>query len=149
MNTHGGLASIGAQARSHQRDEREHDGATPGNGNVTLQATGNLTVAANAVVNSGSGTLTLAADVAAGAGDDGVGVLTIAAGALVESANASSSAITLHGADMNIQGAVDSLGAPSPSGLVRPTPQSTVHLGWRLTPLPATSTSPALATTNV
>ena len=72
-------------------------------GPITLQATGAVTVGTGVTVNSGSGTLTLAADVtAAGVGDDGVGTLSINAGATVTSSNSSAGAITLRGANVNI-----------------------------------------------
>lgn len=72
-------------------------------GSITLQATGAVAVGTGVTVNSGSGTLTLTADVtASGAGDDGVGTLSIDAGATVTSSNTSASAITLRGADVNI-----------------------------------------------
>ncbi len=58
------------------------------NGNVTLQATGDLIVGANQTISSGSGALTLGADLtAAGAGDDGIGTLSINAGAAIYGAN--------------------------------------------------------------
>ena len=72
-------------------------------GAITLQATGAVTVGTSVVVNSGAGNLTLAADVTAnGAGDDGVGTLSIDAGATVTSYNPSTSAIKLRGAAVNI-----------------------------------------------
>ena len=53
-------------------------GVTGSGGSMILQAMGNLLVGANALVGSGSGPLTLAADVtAAGVGDDGLGTLTM------------------------------------------------------------------------
>ena len=73
------------------------------NGNVDLAATGNLTVDAGAIVETGTGTISLAADVNAdGTGNDGVGTLSIDAGATVTSTNPSASAITLRGANINI-----------------------------------------------
>ena len=73
------------------------------NGNVDLRATGNLTVDADATVESGTGTISLAADVKADAtGDDGVGTLSINAGATVVSSNTTASAITLRAQDINI-----------------------------------------------
>ena len=73
------------------------------NGNVNLAATGNLTVDAGANILTGTGTISLAADVNAnGTGYDGVGTLSIGAGAVVNSTNTTSSAITLRGADINI-----------------------------------------------
>jgi hypothetical protein len=76
---------------------------TTAGGRVTLQATGNVTLAADEKVSSGTGAVTLAADVtAAGAGDDGVGALTVGAGALVTSVSPSAGAITLRGAGVSI-----------------------------------------------
>ncbi len=55
------------------------------------------------MVDSGTGTLTVAADVNPnGSGDDGIGTLTIDSGAFVTSSNPSTNAITLRGAEMNI-----------------------------------------------
>ena len=77
-------------------------------GAVTLEATGNLTVGTSATVNAGSGLLTLAADVnSLGVGDDGVGTLTIGAGATVVTSNPAANAITLRGADVNIDTSSD------------------------------------------
>ena len=76
----GGIGSIAASAESI---------AVPGvstygyssNGNVDLRATGNLTVDSGAIIQTGSGTILLAADVKAdGGGDDGVGTLSIGPG---------------------------------------------------------------------
>ena len=73
-----------------------------GNGPVTLQATGALTIGAVITVNSETGTLTLAADVNADqTGDSNSGALSIQSGAVVFSANSSTSAITLRGAAVN------------------------------------------------
>ena len=73
------------------------------NGNVNLEATGNLTVDAGAIIETGTGTISLAADVNAdGTGNDGVGTLSIDAGATVTSSNPTASAITLRGADVNV-----------------------------------------------
>jgi hypothetical protein len=73
------------------------------NGNVNLAATGNLTVDASATIQTGTGTICLAADVNAnGTGNDGVGTLSIGAGAVVSSTNSTASAITLRGANVNI-----------------------------------------------
>ena len=85
-----------------------------GTANTTVDVTvrGNLTVAGNATINSGTGTIRLGADLNADeSGNDGVGVLSIAAGAVVESTNGTAGAITLRGADMNILGAVTAAGA--------------------------------------
>jgi sugar lactone lactonase YvrE len=72
-------------------------------GSVNLAATGNLTVDAGTTILAGSGTVSLAADVKAdGTGDDGVGTLSINAGAVVSSANSAAYAVTLRGAAINI-----------------------------------------------
>jgi streptogramin lyase len=68
------------------------------NGAVTMRATGALTVGSGATINSGTGSLSLGADVKPdGTGDDGIGTLTIGAGANLYAAN-----LTLRGADENI-----------------------------------------------
>jgi uncharacterized repeat protein (TIGR03803 family) len=75
-------------------------GAIKGGASTPIDVTArtNLVVAANATVNSHAGSLSLGADLtAAGVGDDGVGTLTIGAGAEVYGAN-----ITLRGADEDI-----------------------------------------------
>ena len=70
---------------------------------INVTARTNLVVAASATINSGAGPLSLGADLtAAGAGDDGSGTLTVIAGATVTSSNTSTNAITLRGADVNI-----------------------------------------------
>ena len=70
---------------------------------LDLRATGNLTVDGGGIVETDTGTISLAADVKAdGTADDGVGTLSILAGARVTSSNATASAITLRGADINI-----------------------------------------------
>lgn len=73
-------------------------------GNVNLAASGALTVASNAVLYTGHGTISLATDVNAnGTGDsDTTDALAIQSGAVVTSSNPSSSAITLRGAVINI-----------------------------------------------
>jgi hypothetical protein len=72
-------------------------------GNVNLQATGNTTVDAGATLETGLGTVSLAADVKAdGTGNDGLGTLSVGPGALVTSTNAAASAVTLRGADINL-----------------------------------------------
>jgi hypothetical protein len=74
------------------------------NGNVSLTASGALTVASSAVLNTGTGLISLAADVNAdGTGDgDTTDALAIRSGAVVASSNSGSSAITLRGAAVNI-----------------------------------------------
>ena len=101
----GGVESITASAATIEVtgiDTLAANGSS-GQGNVSLAATGNLTVDPGAIVQTGTGTLSLAADVQSnGAGDDGAGTLSIGAGATVTSTNSSSSAITLRGAAVNI-----------------------------------------------
>ena len=73
------------------------------NGNVDLKATGNITVAGGAIVQTGAGTLSLAADVKIdGTGDDGKGTLNIGPGAMVVSTSPVPNGITLRGADIVI-----------------------------------------------
>jgi uncharacterized repeat protein (TIGR03803 family) len=73
------------------------------NGSVSLEASGNLTVDAGAGILTGTGTISLAADVNVnGTGNDDVGTLSIGAGAAVASTSSASNAITLRGADINI-----------------------------------------------
>jgi autotransporter-associated beta strand protein len=73
------------------------------NGNVDLKATGNLTVDSGAIIQTGTGTISLAADVNAdGSGNDGAGTLSIDAGATVVSTNSTAGAITLRGAAINV-----------------------------------------------
>ncbi len=68
------------------------------NGPITLQATGDVTVGSGVMVNSGTAALSLAADVKAdGSGDDGVGTLSVGAGAGLYGAS-----IALRGADVDI-----------------------------------------------
>ncbi|HEY5315212.1 MAG TPA: BACON domain-containing carbohydrate-binding protein, partial [Pirellulales bacterium] len=69
------LASVGTNSNLSIQGN-----VTTSDGNVLLQATGNVTVGMSATVNSSSGTLTLAADVqSSGAGDDGTGTLSVGA----------------------------------------------------------------------
>jgi hypothetical protein len=79
---------------------------------VDVTARTNLSVAANATIDSGTGTISLGADLtAAGAGDDGAGTLTIGIGAIVRSANTTAAAISLRGADMELRGGVSATAA--------------------------------------
>jgi DNA-binding beta-propeller fold protein YncE len=88
---------------------------TTNNAPVDVTARGNLVVAAGAAVVTGTGTLSLGADLKADeTGDDGVGTLTIASGAAVNSANGGNSSVTLRGADMDVQPG-SSVSASSPS----------------------------------
>ena len=96
--TQSGSGNVSVSSTGSNTALTVNGGVTGSGGSVTLQATGNLIVAANQTINGGSGPLTLAADLtAAGAGDDGIGTLTINAGALVKGAN-----IKLRGADEDI-----------------------------------------------
>ena len=86
-----------------------------GLGNVDLRASGDLTVDSGAIIETGTGTLSLAADVNAdGTGNDGVGTLSIDAGATVVSTNPTPNAVTLRGAHINIDTTSDQavVGAP-------------------------------------
>nr|WP_303652791.1 Ig-like domain repeat protein [Paludisphaera mucosa] len=95
-------------------------------GPVTLQATGAIVVEAGATVNAGVGALVVAADVRAdGAGDDGAGALSLAAGASLFAQD-----ITLRGADVAVDaaavvgravaGPAVSTFVPSTAGLLSP-----------------------------
>ena len=91
------------------------------NGNVALSATGDLTVNTGATLQTGTGTITLAADVKSdGTGDDGAGTLSIGAGATVTSANPSASAITLRGAAVTMATSFSSTGSATLTGLSSP-----------------------------
>ena len=99
-DTNGGLGSITASAGTI---EVTGISTTSVNGNVNLAATANLTVDPGDNILTGTGMISLAADVNAnGTGDDGVGTLSIDAGAVVDSTNSSANAITLRGAAVNI-----------------------------------------------
>ena len=81
-------AGIGSIAASAGTIEVTGINTSIANGNVDLKATGNLTVDGGAIVETGTGTISLAADVNAdGTGNDGVGTLSIGAGATVTSTN--------------------------------------------------------------
>ena len=96
-------AGIGSIAASADTIEVTGIDTFNANGNVDLRATGDLTVDHGAIVATGTGTISLAADVKAdGTGDDGVGTLSIGAGATVTSTNPTAGAITLRGADIDI-----------------------------------------------
>ena len=73
------------------------------NAKVDVTARTNLTVTAGSTISSGTSTLSLGADLTAGElGDDGVGTLSIGAGATVTSANNTPHAVTLRGANVNL-----------------------------------------------
>jgi sugar lactone lactonase YvrE len=96
----GGLGSITASAAGI---EVTGINTASAGGNVDLSATGNLTVDPGAIIQTGTGAISLAADVNAdGTGDDGVGTLSIGAGAFVASSDTLAGAITLRGAAINI-----------------------------------------------
>jgi hypothetical protein len=96
----GGLDGIAADAGSV---EVEGTGISSASASVDLRATGNVTVDAGADIQTGIGTIYLAADVNAnGTGNDGLGTLSIGASASVTSTNPAANAITLRGANVNI-----------------------------------------------
>ncbi len=73
------------------------------NTNLDVTARGALAVAPNAVIDSGTGIISLAADVNAdGSADSNTGNLAIQSGAVVDSANPGSNAITLRGYNVTI-----------------------------------------------
>src|SRR5262249_55463527 len=104
MDALGGLGNVTASAgtiRVMGLLDTSH--ASVGNGNVDLKAAGDLIVGspvlpASALLDTGPGTIALAADVNAdGSGNNGMGTLTVQPGSVVVSENAGSSAITLRG----------------------------------------------------
>ncbi|MCY2964401.1 MAG: YDG domain-containing protein, partial [Planctomycetota bacterium] len=99
--------------------------------NTALDVTArtNLVVAGGASIATGTGAVSLGADLtAAGAGDNGSGLLTTSAGASVASANSSSGAITLRGADLVLAGAVTA-SAGGQVNLLPSTANRTIDLG--------------------
>jgi sugar lactone lactonase YvrE len=97
----GGVGSISASAATINVSSVNTTRATPGD--VSLTASGSLTVGTHGMIDSGNGTITLAADVYAdGTGDTNTDALTISSGAVVVSSNNSASAITLRSARMSI-----------------------------------------------
>ena len=101
-DSNGGLGSITASAGTIEAAEIN---TFITNGSVSLRATGNLTVDSGATIQVGTGTIELSADLNAdGTGDDGVGTLSIGAGAMVTTTVAamSTNGITLRGADIEI-----------------------------------------------
>ena len=104
----GGLANVAASAGVININGLDTSHAGAGEGNVDLKAAGALTVSRNALLDTGTGTISLAADVNAdGTGNSNSGELFIASGATVVSANASKSAITLRGAAADIDTSAD------------------------------------------
>ena len=131
----GGIGNVAASAGVITVTDLVSAHALPGEGNVDLKAAGALTVARNAVLDTGTGTISLAADVNAdGTGNSNSGALFIASGARVVSDNGSRSAITLGGAAIDIDTGADPgvVGAravpyqppprPSSPGLIPPKP---------------------------
>src|SRR5262249_52871571 len=102
-NGTGGLGGVAASAGAITVAGLDTSHAGAGGGNVDLKSAGALTVAEGALLATGAGTLALAAGVDAdGTGSSDGGVLFIADGATVGSANAGPDAITLRGADIEI-----------------------------------------------
>ncbi|MDB5385367.1 MAG: Extracellular serine protease precursor, partial [Planctomycetaceae bacterium] len=76
------------------------------NSNFDVTARTNLVIASGAALTTGTGTASLGADLNADAtGNDGIGTLTVTNTASVTSANTTSSAITLRGADIDLTAA--------------------------------------------
>ena len=102
-DTSGGLGNVAASAGVITVTGLDTSHAGAGGGSVDLMAAGALTVARNALLDTGTGTISLAADVNAdGTGNSNSGELFLAGGATVVSENASSRAITLRGAAVHI-----------------------------------------------
>jgi DNA-binding beta-propeller fold protein YncE len=116
MDSVGGLGNVSASARTIRMMGLDTSHASVGNGNVDLKAAGDLIVggtmfSSSAVLDTGPGTIALAADVNPdGSGNNGLGTLTVQPGSVVVSDNAGSSAITLRGAAVHL-GADASVGA--------------------------------------
>jgi DNA-binding beta-propeller fold protein YncE len=128
-DSNGGMGSIMARAGSI---EVVGINTASVNGNVSLAATGNLTVDAGAIVQTGAGTISLAAGVNAnGTGNaNGVGTLSIDAGATVTSSDPAADAITLRGANINIATGPDPAVVEA-QGLPTTTPTATLTgLNW-------------------
>jgi DNA-binding beta-propeller fold protein YncE len=112
----GGLGNLTASAGTIRVTGLDTSHASVGNGNVDLKAAGDLTVGIpvlpyGAVLDTGPGTIALAADVNAdGSGNNGLGTLTVQPGSALVSENAGSSAVTLRGATVHL-GASASVGA--------------------------------------
>jgi sugar lactone lactonase YvrE len=102
INLLGGLGNVNASAGAIRVTGLDTSHASAGN--VDLRAAGDLTVGSpvlpyGAVLDTGMGTLALAADVSAdGSGNNGAGTLTVQPGSVVVSENVGSGAITLRGA---------------------------------------------------
>ena len=102
-----------------------NNNVTSQGGALTLQSTGAVIIAPGVTVSSGSGSLTLGADLTpAGAGDDGIGTLTIGAGATVYGTN-----IVLRGADEDIASTANVGSSLSPPGTPVATAPSAILTG--------------------
>ncbi len=125
LDSVGGLGSISASAGTIEVAGTGINTSQP-NSNVDLRATGNLTVDSGATLQTGTGTISLAADTKAdGSGDDGTGTLSIGAAATVVSTSTSASAITLRGADVDI----DTSANPAVVGAIRSLASTATNLG--------------------
>ena len=126
-NTSGGLGNVHVSAGSITVTGLDTSHAVAGGGNVELIASGGLTVAYNAQLNSGMGTISLAADVNAdGVGNSNTSKLSIKSGARVVSENASSNAITLRGASVDIDTSAIPGVVGSPRADLSSTPSATL-----------------------
>src|SRR5262249_6946861 len=102
-NAFGGLGDVAASAAAITVTGLNTSQASAGQSNVDLRAAGPLTVAGGALLETGAGTIALAAGGKPdGTGSGGGGALAIGSGATVVSDNAGSDAITLRGSDLNI-----------------------------------------------
>ena len=120
----GGLGNVAASAGVITVTGLDTSHASTSNGNVDLRAAGPLTVVRQAVLDTGTGTISLAADVNAdGTGNSNSAALFIARGATVLSDNAGKSAITLRGAAIDIDTGADPgvVGAPRDTSPTTPT----------------------------
>jgi CSLREA domain-containing protein len=127
-NASGGLGGVAASAGVVTVMGLDTSRAGADGGDVDLVSAGALTVALGATLNAGTGKISLAADVNAdGTGNDNVGALFIAAGAMVVSANPGSDAITLRGATVSFDTGPDPASIVSrPVGALPSTPTATL-----------------------
>ena len=123
----GGLGNVAASAGVITVTGLDTSHASAGNGNVDLTAAGALTVDRQALLDTGTGTISLAADVNAdGTGNSNSGVLFIASGATVVSDNPGSSAITLRGAAINIDTSANPAIVGAPGDVLSTSPTATL-----------------------
>jgi hypothetical protein len=126
----GGLGNVVASAGAITVTGLDTSHAGAGSGNVDLRATGALTVAAQARIATGMGTLALEAGVNAnGTGSSSGGKLTIADGATVVSDYAGSSAITLRGTTIDIATGADPAVVGAHRVVDSGTPSATLTVG--------------------